>query len=242
MNAEDKVLARVKKMMAIAECSGATEHERDNALKMVYKTLAAHNLSMIDVSQHDQQKADPRDMRIEVGYSMPWAKSIYNSIACLFFCKYFSGAKVNAWKSKVHFVGRESNATTAVYMSQFIIDSLIKESRKMYGQDSSPEARAFALGAAHKISERCAALRKQSETDAAQATPGNALVMVDFYKQEKEANAMVIVDNGYTLKPSKAGKSTVNASAYDAGQAFGKNISLSVQIKGGTATQMKTLK
>jgi len=233
---ENKVLSRVKKMLAIAECSGATEAERDTALKMAYNVLAKHNLTMVDLDVHVANQQDPRAMHIEVGHSDIWAKSIYHSVASLFFCKYFSGQKVNAWKMKLHFVGRESNATTAMHMSTFIVESLIKESRKRFGHNKNPEARAFNLGAAHKLSERIREIKQAQAAEAQAEVKGRDLVLVNLYDSEARANALVISELGFNLKPSAKGKQTVRADAYEAGKEFGAGIGLAPQV---TATNAK---
>lgn len=237
---EDKILNRVKKMMAIAECSGATEAERDTALKMAYKILAAHNLSMVDLDAHVANQSDPRAMHDQVGYGMPWAKEIYHAIAGLFFCKYFGGKKINAWKITVHFVGRESNATTAMHMSQFIIESLIKESRKRYKEDSCPEARSFALGAASKLRERIRIIKQDQQKAEQSEVKGRDLVLANLYEVEASANALVLKDNGITLRPANQGKKTVRGNAYEDGKEFGAGIGLSLQV-GATNRNLKRI-
>lgn len=236
---EDKILNRVKKMLAIAECSGATEAERDTALKMAYKVLAAHNLSMVDLDAHVNQEQDPRAMHDNEGYSMIWAKHIYNDIAGLFFCKYFGGRKVNAYKCVHHFVGRQSNATTAMHMAQFIVDSLVKECRKVYGHALVPEARAFALGASSKLRERIAIIKKQQQEESESTATGTALVLVNLYESEKDANALTIAELGIKLSKGAKGKSSVNSDAYGAGKEYGAKISLAPQVGGNKSSTKK---
>ena len=50
------ILDRVKKMLAIANDSAASEGECDNALRMAHNTLAKHNLDMADLNAHCQME------------------------------------------------------------------------------------------------------------------------------------------------------------------------------------------
>lgn len=43
------ILEKVKKLLALAGNAGATEGERDNALRMAHGLLAKHNLDMADL-------------------------------------------------------------------------------------------------------------------------------------------------------------------------------------------------
>lgn len=45
----DKIINRVKKMMALANDPAASDGERENALRMSYAILAKYNLDMTDV-------------------------------------------------------------------------------------------------------------------------------------------------------------------------------------------------
>jgi hypothetical protein len=48
------ILEKVKKLLALANDKGATEGERDNALRMAHGMLAKHNLDMSDLHRHVQ--------------------------------------------------------------------------------------------------------------------------------------------------------------------------------------------
>ncbi len=218
---EEKILTRIRKMMAIANDSAATEHERDTALQMSYRLLAKHNLTMLQV---DQSTSEPRDNYKTEGWSQLWAKQICLITSDLFFCSYYYGNKINATKCVHHFVGLESNATTAMLMSAYIINSILKECRARYTHNLAPESRSFALGCARRLRVRVNALIAEEQ----QANvPGTALALINLYKSEKDANEALLPDN---LKPSKGGKSTVKALAYEAGKEFGNKINLSKQV------------
>ena len=121
----DKILARVRKMMTLANDAAASEHERDTAIKMAYNVLAKHNLSMVDVDASVPQ--EQRDKIEAIMTGTPWAKFVSHAIADLFFCKYLVGPKINSTKCQHFFIGKQSNATTAMLMSEYIISSIRRE-------------------------------------------------------------------------------------------------------------------
>ena len=232
----EKIIDRVRKMLAIANDLAATEHERDTALNMAYKTLAHHNLSMADLK--DTTQNEPRGGYEMQSFSFPFAKRVCGAVADLFFCFYITGHKVNGTQCYHHFVGKESNAATAMVMSDWIVKSILKEGRKYYKQNTSPECRAFCLGAAFKLRQRVDAMIEASKVNDVHGA-GTALVLANLYTTERSDNektAMVL----YDYKTTKSRVSNVNASAYEAGKQFGAGINLSLQV-GGNSDQTKLL-
>lgn len=74
--AEEKIINRVKKMMALANDSAASDGERENALRMSYALMAKHNLDMTDVQG---KPTGPQESRVQVSsefYARPWSWSI----------------------------------------------------------------------------------------------------------------------------------------------------------------------
>ena len=71
---KDKGLERVKKMLTLANDAGATEGERDNALRMAHATLAKHNLTLSEAEAAGSTPEEKRcDGAIETR-NMPWAR------------------------------------------------------------------------------------------------------------------------------------------------------------------------
>lgn len=224
MNVE-RIIERVQKMLALANDLAATEGERDNALRMAYATMAKYNIDMATVGSHS--KEEPRIDFQNQSFSWLWAQQINAIIGKLFFCKCYMTEKVNGTQVKYHFIGRESNAMTAAVMADWIVKSILKEGRKMYKQNTSPETRSFATGAMHALSARVTEIIASQSAASEKATPGTALVLASLYDSEAEANALMMPDN---LRHKKARHSKVNAGAYGAGHAFGNKINLNNQV------------
>lgn len=233
---EEKIINRIKKMLALANDLAATEGERDNALRMAFATMAKYNIDMATVE--NLGSTEPRINFTNESFSWMWAKHVNKIVGELFFCKYYFGRKINGTQVVHHFVGKESNAMTAAVMADWIVKSILKEARSMYKQNTSPETREFALGAMHKLAERAREIRKQAES-ASIATPGNSLVLASLYKLESDANEAFTAD--INLKSSSRKISVTGGEAYNRGQEFGSKINLNTQL-GGTAKEALRIK
>lgn len=234
----DKILGRIKKMMALANNAAASEGERDNALRMSYKLLAAHNISMVDVQAHGQVKQEGREKQVASFVVYPWARSIASHISELFFCKYYFQRPATGKTATHTFVGKTSNATTASIVADYVVRSVLKEAARRYGSAISPEARNFAVGVTRRIGERVRELRTEETTA---VSTGTALVLVNLYQSEKEANNNWLALQGVTLKVSASStKAVTNAAAFHAGKDFGSRVSLSAQV-GHSANTTKRL-
>lgn len=234
---EDRILERVRKMLALANDGAASEGERDTALRMAYNLLAKHQLDLEDVNAFEKEKIDPRGKFTLDGWNIPWCRDIRAAVADLFMCTYY-WKKINATKGRHTFVGRESNATTCMYMGDFIVLGLLREADKRYGHRLTPQGRSFGTGAADKLWQRVIALRKEKQAEI--SSGGSALVLINLAKSEEQANRDLIVQSGTKLKKAKERTTKVSASAYHAGIAHGATISLNTQVankKGTLAIQ-----
>jgi hypothetical protein len=232
----DKILARVRKMMALANDAAASEHERDTALKMAYNVLAKYNLSMVDVDARVPQ--EQRDKIEAVMSRTPWAKFVSHAIADLFFCKYLVGPSINSSKCHHFFVGKQSNATTAMLMSEFIISSIRREARKLYKSDTGSQGRSFALGVVNRLRVRVTELQSAQEAQVS-TSPGTALVLASLYDSEGRENTLWLVNSGIRIKTVGARfKNTVNGAAFADGKTFGNSISLAPHVGASKADDL----
>lgn len=228
---ENKILNRIKKMLALANNGAATEGERDAALQQSYSLLAKYNLTMAQVEQHDQTPEEKRLAEKATFPVYPWARQIANQVADLFFCKYYF-MRLGVGKQATHvFIGKESNAATAQYMAEFVVRSVMREAAKMYGSAIAPDARNFAVGVVNKLYERIREIKASFNKQEEPTTTGTAIVLASLYKTEAEANAKWLEELGVKLKASaNRQKGVTDSDAYRAGRDFGAKVSLSPQI------------
>lgn len=238
-NDQNRILNRIKKMLALANDAGATEGERDNALRMAYATMSKHNFDMAQVDAVTGAKgtsdaaAEKREQIKKLYSELAWAREVSYAIARLFFCHYYF-ARVSGNRSKVDhcFLGRTSNAVTASEMSAYIVESIHKEASRFARHLGGQAHRDFCKGAVEKIVRRCHALRTEAETPVTSKEPGMALVLKSFYAKEQEANEqhLAVVLKIKTRKAA-GGRGATNGDAYRSGQAFGSTVSLNRQVK-----------
>ena len=112
---QDKIIERVKKMMALANCTGAAEGERDNALRMAYNLLAKYNLSMSQVEAHDNTPQEERESQKAKFVVYPWARQIASLVGSLFFCNYYFMRSATGKQADHVFIGKASNVATPVH-------------------------------------------------------------------------------------------------------------------------------
>lgn len=226
---KDKVLARVRKMLALANNEAASEGERDNALRMAHAALAKYNLTIGDTDVVEE----PRIEGQATISPHPWARALIEGIAQLYFCRtiYFMYRD----KRQVHhFIGRQSNVTTAIEMAQFIVKSINREARR--GAKDNPYVpgyeRAFCKGAAAAVWHRCKAIREAAEAkDAPQASTGTALVLASLYRTELEKNEQEITERYQgRIQKKKDKQRAADYEAFNSGNRYGASLNLHRQV------------
>lgn len=222
----DKILDKVKKMMALANDAGASEGERENALRMAHNLLAKHNLAMADLSEHEALEG--RDNIHLDTYGMKWCRQVAKYTGRLFFCEHFYSLKLNGTKIRHHFVGKQSNAVTASLMTEYLINSILKECRKNWKHNLAPESRAFAHGAADQLMNRVFAMMKNPAGKG--ISDSTAMVVVEMYKTEQDANRAWMKNGGIELVTVKSRTKAVEAGAYNAGREYANGLSLNGQV------------
>lgn len=239
---QDKIIDRVRKLMALANDERASEGERDNALRMAHATLAKHNLSMAQVSTGG--KAEQRVFEKFEGKNQPWTRSTAHAIAELFFCKYFFCSKKHYVEH--NFIGKESNAITAKEIAQYVIKSIMSEATRISKTQLDPGSywTQFCKGAAAQVYQRCQQLRKDAEAASAtaptQTSAGTSLVLASLYATELQQNEEFLSGNGVKLRKVASRERYTGNAGFAAGKEFGSRVSLTRQVgSNGSTTLLK---
>jgi len=74
MNPPNPIIEKIKKLLALAADSGATEGERDNAIRMAHGLLAKHNLDMAQVTA--SQQIEGREKYQNDTWGMLWCRQV----------------------------------------------------------------------------------------------------------------------------------------------------------------------
>lgn len=185
---EDRILNRIRKMLALANDAGATEGERDNALRMAHATLAKYNLDIADAEAAGKPTGEPRIMHTATFYGRPWARTVVAAVSRLFFCKYVYGSATKGKETRHHFVGKQSNALSAAEMAQYLVESIAYEARRRAraAGEGNTYLRSFALGAGRRLGERVHELMTAAAEQ--KSSGGTAIVLRNLYQVESEAN------------------------------------------------------
>lgn len=228
---DDKIINRVKKLMALAADPAASDGERDNALRMAHATILKYNLDMNDVQGRPTGPQESRMRASSEFYGRPWALSLCNSIADLFFCNYMY--RRSAKKNHVfhEFVGKESNAQSAMEVAEVLVASIFREGSRRMRQEGENVTwrRSFCTGAAMKIMDRVRSLKSESVKGT-----GTALMVVGLYDSERQANALFLRQSGVVTRVAASrAKRDVHAGAYGAGKDFAANLPLAPTKKLG---------
>lgn len=220
----ESIIAKIRKMLELANNSAASEGERENALRMAHNLLIKHNLEMKDLQEHEIK--ENRTTEKAETFKMKWCREVAGAIAHLFMCKMY-WQDINGTKCKYSFVGKESNATTAALMTEYVISSILKEARKLYKQNLCPQSRQFGFGAAYKLWDRVQQMVKTSSTGT-----GTGLIVLEMYDQEKAANEEFIKASGTTLRIIRESETQItDYQAFNKGSKYGDKIDLNLQVE-----------
>lgn len=232
MNTE-KIIDKVRKTFNLANNAGATEAERETAMRMAYSMMAKYNLIESDLDLAD----DPRQVVDFLNRGAPWIRHVSGAISRMFFCKFYYTPGSSMYKYS--FVGKTSNSVTAQLMAEYVIKSIKKEASKMKreaGQNGTWELN-FCKGAAIVIVERCNELRLVQEKETTTTSTGTNLTLASVYESEKVANDSYLAGLSIKLKTGANSGYSIGA-GYGAGQDFGSNVSLHNQVGGRTALRI----
>lgn len=232
---DNKILEKIRKTLSLANDKGATEQERETAMRMAHGLLAKHNLSMAQVEKAGKATEAQRTLGKTVFYGRPWAQTVSWAVAKLCFCEYVVTTASSAKNTTHWFIGRESNSVTAGELAQFLVTSILKESKSRARRNGGGNAfaRSFATGAAAMITKRVNEMMAASAQQTAEnATPGTSLVLASVYATEKDAN-IAYRNSLVKVREGKARRSPgVDYGAFNQGSDYGRGLQLGRQITG----------
>lgn len=206
--ANNNVLERISKLLAMQESRGATEAEAQLAAEHVQRLLQEHNLTMSEVEAHGGKSDSPTaartktTLRVVKNKRMQWRVTLLEGLGRSHFCLVREQVIYEAASSKrrkrILLVGREIN-TRAVQMT---FDYLEAACRRALSESGYPmteggnytlEASYFLDGMAERVVERLEERRRERERESelnarAADGEGRALILSDVYGTEAELN------------------------------------------------------
>ena len=234
----NKIKKRIQALQAMAN-DASSEHEAMIAARRLQVLLAKHNITedQIEVgSLGTEQDAAPKGQYVRI---------IGQSVAKLYFCKFFFTSYKNCGKTQgINVIGSETYRPVAMSMVKSVITTVDREARmqskahRPHGEDPWAFVCSFRNAAANRIRERCEELIDMAcRGELVDEDTGSTLpALVSAYEGQwsvceqygKDKHGLKLVKHRYKSS-SRAG--------LERGKKLGNNIQLTQQI-GKTAPKM----
>lgn len=150
----EKVIEKIRKLLAMTEENGASENEAMIAALKAQKLMAEYNLTVADVADEHEEKSDIVEVPVDAGTKYKWKYRLANIIAVNFCCKVYI---LN--KSNVVFYGYKNHADVASEVFRFLFNTGNKLANNYYykcmkdGRDTVGVKNAFLVGFCEGIKE-----------------------------------------------------------------------------------------
>ena len=236
----EKILSKIRKMLAMAERTEGNEAEAANAARMAEALMRKHNLTIVDMTP-EQAKSDVlkdlyKEMKWTAGKCPVWVNVLAIATADCYdsFCVFTKAESNDDWVAKaqqhISFVGNELDVAVTMEMFVYLyktVNRLTDEHFKVYpapkGKARS-EKMGYRTGMARRLREKLGELQREKEAELQEATKtGTGLVVV-----KKDAIAAFL---GHGTEYGRTNRQTNNSSAsYRAGYAKGGSVSLNKQL------------
>lgn len=203
-----KLIEKIKKMFALANCAGASPGEAENAMRMANKLMEKHKLCSMDL-KFDEEIT----LNFGIETSHAWVRQLYNAVARVYSCSMFTQG------TNIIMMGTLSNLTTA----GIVIDALVENIEKA----GKGKGITFKNGASSALVNQCWKLideRKKSTE-----VTGSGLVLADHYDEEYD-RAKATMDKKFNLTKGRASKMRQSAEGRAYGASLNPNAHLSNKL------------
>ena len=250
MTPKEKVLDRVKKLLALAaDGRGATEAEAASAAAKAAALLAEHNLTAADIADVGETVDEVIEDKVESEDSRPWRRPIAGAVARLYFCTYLYEMKYYMTSDRacgyirkdVHsFIGKKHNTMVARMMFDYLtvtIDKLAREgARSQPVKERASYVTAFRKACAIRLANRIYDMYTKAKRGTTQDEYGknkNVPALVSLYESSEKAveayKQAKYPETGHGRRDNQAS----NLAGMSDGRKAGDSISLNAQL--GTA-------
>ena len=231
---ELKIIAKMKKMLALA--SSSNEHEALAATRQLHVLLARHNISIDTLNKEEETVGQEPELVSD----KPWKRQVAMAIARLYFCEFY----IDHGKGKINyfFVGTEANRNFAICIFKMVVKTVEQESRrectKLYGKRNSSFCNSFRNGAMVRIRERCKELICDAKEGRLEDEEGTLLpVLLSTYDSHKK-DALDWLAKNTNLVMKKCTMKSNNAQGFMAGQEAGGRVQLSRAIQSNSSPKL----
>lgn len=201
---QENIVSKVQKLIALAG-NNSNEAEASAAMEKAMLLLAAYNLDMMTVERKSGKKGGPRAQKYTRGGLYKWQRVLWDEVAKLNFCMYWTKMAHNGGKFEHKILGSQANVIATNVMAQYLQDTIERLAREWAGSPQeffTKRSISYRDGMAARVSERLRtkreAQRHEAEAKAREDSmrakhPGavnthNALTIVDVINSEEDLN------------------------------------------------------
>lgn len=227
----DKVIERIKKLMALSR--SPNEHEAARAAERAQALLAEYNLSQADVVE-DTGDHFEIDKELETN-SYPWRRSLGTVLARLFFCEYYYDTfkRGKTAYDKHCFVGLRHNVVVLKLMFGYLITTVDRLAREgaltVDTRQRSPYRVSFRTACTNRLCMRIEARILQAKQGGLKSETGTALVVLDLYEKAEMQLGAFLEDKGLVFRDQRL--VTLHDKGVRDGAKAGDEIGLDQQIE-----------
>lgn len=207
----DKVILRIRRMLALANDKRGNENEAANAASMAQAMIAEYGLSLaqLETGAADATEGGKRAKNSHDRSAMyKYQRDLMTAVANVHFCRYWieevhtlSSGKMRNVKRHV-LLGRTINIEAAKIVYDYLIDTMDRLLPWQGTEKRGKQALLWLEGCSFRLAERLADKRRQMEAESqakkreedirakhpGAATVSNALVLADAYSSEDDLN------------------------------------------------------
>lgn len=219
------VLRRIRALLRLAACDGATEAEAATAAAKAQALMEQYQLEAVDVSEAKPEETQTSsNLRFHHSRVPAWQVSLAHGVAyaCGAFSLYYQGAAV------VRFFGTAASIAVAQETFPWLARQVDRLASGYYptdpGRSLKSDRNAFRLGCVARINARMRQARREREATMHQAHPNDSRALVVIQgRQLAEAYAKRTTGRWRTARHPRMGGSW---GAYEDGRAAGDRVQL----------------
>lgn len=249
----EKLIEKVQKLLNLANNSGASQAEANNAMEKANKLLLMHNLTMADVDTEDEDGITKKDDAVTIGghsYEGKWEATLMSVIAKYNMCTSLTITTRGKKESTMTVIGEAQNIEIVLYLfttARNIFRDLAKKNYSEYKATVRQQYPASMYTSSQL--EKAGKLDRRNEWVRAylKGCVNGLFLKLDDQRKSMEKNVasgkfeLMIVDNEKKLKDymaseftgvtkSKAAKVNAQSKAFHKGVKDGKNTNLNKGI------------
>jgi hypothetical protein len=222
MTVTDKILDRVKKLLALAESDN--ENEAAVAAGAAQRLLLEYNLTISDLSKVTKEDSSIEEKAIDVqGRLSAWRLTLCEGIVRAFGCRVLISKGYG--KTSLLVVGAPNDVAVAQVTYEYLTDVVNKLTKRNARGGGRTYANSYRRGVVARLQERLEEQTKQNKEDLQKKATEAGIALV-LRKQQNLSDYMRKFSGTY-----RSANASLDYGAYSSGYQDGDNVSLNRQVE-----------